>query len=95
MRDVPVLILCGGLDTRLKEETEFRPKPMVPIGPRPILWHLMSWYSKFGFKRFALCVGYKGEVIKQYFLHYSEIHSQLALRWPEVQRHVGQVAAGR
>jgi len=79
MPDIPVLILCGGLGTRIKEETEFRPKPMVPIGHRPILWHVMSWYAKFGFKRFVLCTGYKGDVIKQYFLHYGSTRSDFTI----------------
>jgi glucose-1-phosphate cytidylyltransferase len=63
----PILILCGGLGTRLKEETEFRPKPMVPVGGRPILWHIMRSYSAHGFKRFVLCLGYRGDVIREYF----------------------------
>src|ERR1051325_1125985 len=67
LADVPVLILCGGLGTRLKEETEFRPKPMVPIGERPILWHIMQTYARHGFKRFVLCLGFKAETIKDHF----------------------------
>ena len=58
------VILCGGLGTRLREETEFRPKPMVPIGGRPIIWHIMKLYSHYGFSRFIICLGYKGEMIK-------------------------------
>ena len=58
-----VVILCGGLGTRLREETEFRPKPMVPVGGRPMLWHFMKYYAHFGHKDFILCLGYKGEVI--------------------------------
>ncbi len=65
-----VVILCGGLGTRLREETEFRPKPMVEIGGRPILWHIMSIYAFYGFKDFVLPLGYKGEMIKQYFYDY-------------------------
>jgi len=65
-----VVILCGGLGTRLREETEFRPKPMVPIGGRPILWHIMKTYATHGHKEFILCLGYKGEVIKEYFRNY-------------------------
>jgi len=65
-----VVILCGGLGTRLREETEFRPKPMVNIGPRPILWHIMNRYAKFGHTEFILCLGYKGEMIKEYFYNY-------------------------
>lgn len=62
-----VVILCGGKGTRLREETEYRPKPMVPIGDRPILWHIMRTYAAFGHKDFILCLGYKGEVIKDWF----------------------------
>jgi glucose-1-phosphate cytidylyltransferase len=65
-----VVLLCGGMGTRLREETEFRPKPMVAIGQRPILWHIMKTYAHFGHKDFVLCLGYKGEVIKEYFYHY-------------------------
>ena len=65
-----VVILCGGLGTRLREETEFRPKPMVGIGDKPILWHIMKNYAHYGFKDFILCLGYKGEIIKEYFYNY-------------------------
>jgi len=65
-----VIILCGGKGTRLREETEFKPKPMVEIGGRPIIWHIMARYARFGFKDFVLPLGYKGEVIKQYFHDY-------------------------
>jgi len=64
------VILCGGLGTRLREETEFKPKPMVEIGGRPILWHIMRRYHRFGVRRFVLCLGYKGEAIRDYFLNY-------------------------
>ncbi len=66
--EMPVVILCGGQGTRLREETEHRPKPMVEIGGKPILWHIMKLYGHHGFERFVLCLGYKGWVIKQYFL---------------------------
>lgn len=65
-----VVILCGGKGTRLREETEFRPKPMLPIGDRPILWHIMKTYAHYGYKDFILCLGYKGEMIKEYFRNY-------------------------
>jgi len=65
-----VVILAGGLGTRLAEETEVRPKPMVPIGGRPILWHIMKGYATQGFKEFFVALGYKGEDIKRYFLDY-------------------------
>jgi glucose-1-phosphate cytidylyltransferase len=64
------IILCGGKGTRLREETEFRPKPMVPIGGQPILWHIMKQYAAHGHSDFVLCLGYKGELIKDYFRNY-------------------------
>src|SRR5271165_4035579 len=68
--DMDALILCGGLGTRLREETEFRPKPMVEIGGRPILWHILKHYGAYDVGRFVLCLGYKGDAIRDYFLHY-------------------------
>lgn len=65
-----VAVLCGGLGTRLREETEFKPKPMVEIGGRPILWHIMKYYASFGKNEFVLALGYKGDAIRDYFLHY-------------------------
>jgi glucose-1-phosphate cytidylyltransferase len=85
------VILCGGKGTRLREETEYRPKPMVPIGGRPILWHIMKRYARFGHRDFVLCLGYKGELIKEYFRHY-RWNSQdvtVSLRKPESQRFHG------
>jgi glucose-1-phosphate cytidylyltransferase len=67
---VPVFVLCGGQGTRLREETEFRPKPMVMIGDRPILWHIMKLYSHYGFNDFSLCLGYRADMIRDYFLNY-------------------------
>ncbi|KJU82095.1 glucose-1-phosphate cytidylyltransferase [Candidatus Magnetobacterium bavaricum] len=64
------VILCGGLGTRLREETEFRPKPMIEIGGMPILWHIMKTYSSYGFNEFILCLGYKGKTIKDFFYNY-------------------------
>lgn len=75
-----VVILCGGLGTRLKEETEFRPKPMVKIGTRPILWHIMKIYSAFGHHDFILALGYKGEMIKEYFYHYELMDSDVTIQ---------------
>lgn len=83
-----VVILCGGLGTRLREETEYRPKPMVPIGGLPILWHIMKLYSHFGHREFILCLGYKGEVIKEYFRNYHWNRSDVTLKLganPEIQ----------
>jgi glucose-1-phosphate cytidylyltransferase len=70
MAVMKVVILCGGRGTRLREETEYRPKPMVPIGNRPIVWHIMKLYAHYGFKDFILCLGYKGDYIRQYFQNY-------------------------
>jgi glucose-1-phosphate cytidylyltransferase len=69
---VKVVIFCGGLGMRLREYSETIPKPMVPIGYRPILWHVMRYYAHFGHKEFILCLGYKGDSIKKYFLEYDE-----------------------
>ena len=74
-----VMILCGGLGTRLREETEYRPKPMVEIGGRPILWHIMKIYAAHGFKEFVLCLGYKGTMIKDYFLNYEAFANDFTL----------------
>ncbi|HVT74531.1 MAG TPA: glucose-1-phosphate cytidylyltransferase [Lacunisphaera sp.] len=65
-----VVILCGGKGTRLREETEFRPKPMVPVGRQPILWHIMKGYAHYGHRDFVLCLGYRGDMIKDYFRNY-------------------------
>lgn len=75
-----VVILCGGFGTRLREETEYRPKPMVEIGGRPILWHIMKTYAHHGFCDFVLCLGYKGAQIKDYFLKYEAMNSDITLR---------------
>jgi glucose-1-phosphate cytidylyltransferase len=77
--DLPVFILCGGLGTRLREMTEFRPKPMITIGPEPILVHIMRHYSNFGFRRFVLCMGYKSEIIRDYFLNFYSMHSDFTI----------------
>ncbi len=74
-----VVILCGGLGTRLSEETQVRPKPMVEIGGRPILWHIMRIYERAGLRDFVLALGYKGEVIKDYFLNYHPRQSDITV----------------
>ena len=87
-----VVILCGGKGTRLREETEYRPKPMLPIGNRPILWHIMKTYAAYGHKDFILCLGYKGEQIKDFFRNYLWMTSDVTLqlgRNPGVQFHNG------
>lgn len=74
-----VVILAGGLGTRLSEETVVRPKPMVEVGGKPILWHIMNLYGSQGFKEFVLALGYKSEVIKEYFLNYYNHQSDLTI----------------
>jgi glucose-1-phosphate cytidylyltransferase len=69
-KNMPVVILCGGMGTRLSEYTEVRPKPLVEIGGKPILWHIMKHYSRYGFREFILALGYKGDQIKRYFLDF-------------------------
>jgi glucose-1-phosphate cytidylyltransferase len=82
-----VAILAGGVGTRLAEETEVKPKPMVEIGGRPILWHIMMHYSYYGYKHFVIALGYKGEVIKKYMVDYCSLNSDLTvnLRTGEVK----------
>lgn len=74
-----MVILCGGLGTRLREETEFRPKPMVNIGNRPILWHIMKIYAHYGIRDFILALGYKGDMIKNYFCHYEIMNNDVTI----------------
>jgi glucose-1-phosphate cytidylyltransferase len=75
-----VAILAGGVGTRLAEETEIKPKPMVEIGGKPIIWHIMMHYAHFGFDDFVIALGYKGEVIKKYMVDYCSIHSNLTVK---------------
>ncbi|NER78916.1 MAG: glucose-1-phosphate cytidylyltransferase [Leptolyngbya sp. SIO1D8] len=77
--NIPVAILCGGKGTRLKEETEFRPKPMVMVGDRPMIWHIMKMYASYGFQNFMLCLGYKGQMIREYFFNYDWNHNDVLL----------------
>lgn len=74
-----VMILCGGMGTRLREETEYRPKPMVEVGGRPILWHIMKHFAHYGLQSFVLCLGYKAAVIKDYFLRYEESNNDFTI----------------
>lgn len=74
-----VVIFAGGLGTRISEETEIRPKPMVEIGGKPIIWHIMKMYGSFGFNDFIVCLGYKGYVIKEYFMHYYMHNSDVTI----------------
>lgn len=74
------VILAGGKGTRISEESRLRPKPMVEIGGKPILWHIMRWYASFGFREFVVCCGYKGHMIKEYFVNYYQNNSQIEIR---------------
>ena len=74
------VILCGGQGTRLREETEFRPKPLVNVGGHPILWHIMKTYAHYGVQEFVLCLGYRGEMIKEYFLSYEAMSNDFTIR---------------
>jgi glucose-1-phosphate cytidylyltransferase len=76
---VKVVILCGGLGTRLREETEYRPKPMVDIGGRPILWHIMKLYAHYDLREFVLCLGYRSSMIKEYFLNYEAMNNDFTI----------------
>lgn len=76
---IPVVILCGGKGTRFREQTEARPKPMIEIAGRPILWHIMSFYAGHGYKDFVLCLGYMGDVIKRYFLDFAALSSDFTV----------------
>lgn len=80
-----VAILAGGFGTRLAEETEVKPKPMVEIGGRPILWHIMMHYAHYGFKQFVIALGYKGEMIKRYMVDYCSLHSNLTVNLQDGQ----------
>jgi glucose-1-phosphate cytidylyltransferase len=91
-----VVLLAGGLGTRLREETEFRPKPMVTIGGRPILWHIMKTYAHWGHREFVICLGYRGDVIRDYFLNYEVRHRDVTvtLGSRDVQVHGAHEEAG-
>src|SRR6267142_6380400 len=89
-----VVILAGGLGTRIAEETSVKPKPMVEIGGRPILWHIMKIYGHYGFHDFYICLGYRGYLIKEYFanyfLHMSDVTFHISENRMEVHRHAAE-----
>jgi glucose-1-phosphate cytidylyltransferase len=87
------VILAGGLGTRLAEETELRPKPMVEIGGRPILWHILKHYARHGMEEFVVALGYKGEVIKQFFRDYQTLNGDMTIRLQDdaVERQIAQL----
>jgi glucose-1-phosphate cytidylyltransferase len=74
-----VVLLCGGQGTRLREETEFKPKPMVDVGGKPIVWHIMKLFAHHGLTEFVLCLGYKGNYIKEYFLNYETMNNDFTI----------------
>jgi glucose-1-phosphate cytidylyltransferase len=74
------VLLAGGLGTRLREETEFRPKPMVPVGGKPILWHIMKTFAHFGHQDFVVCTGYRGDYIRQYFQEFEAMNSDFTVK---------------
>lgn len=78
-QNIPVVILCGGEGTRMREETEFKPKPLVEIGGMPVLWHIMKIYASYGYKDFILALGYKGHSIKQFFYDYHVLNSDFTI----------------
>ena len=84
------MILCGGAGTRLAEQTEVRPKPLVEIGGRPILWHIMKHYSRYGFNEFVLALGYKGDQIKRYFLDYHAVGQDMTISLQDGQRRAAE-----
>jgi len=88
-----VVILAGGMGTRLAEETDLRPKPMVEIGGRPILWHIMRHYAHFGFREFVIALGYRGDDIKRFFLEYSALRSDITIDLPPPRFRPRQVPA--
>lgn len=91
MKNIPVVIMCGGTGTRLREMTEFLPKPLVQIGGKPLVWHIMKIYAHYGFNNFVLALGYKQEVFKEYFAHFHEVNNDVTfgvgrnpyILWPE------------
>lgn len=88
-----VVLLAGGLGTRMREETEFRPKPMIDVGGKPMLWHIMKGYAHFDHTDFVVCVGYRGEVIREYFLNYHSMTRDLTmrLRSSEIEFHGSEI----
>jgi glucose-1-phosphate cytidylyltransferase len=87
-----VVILAGGMGSRLSEETQVRPKPMVEIGPYPILWHIMRHYSHYGLNDFVICLGYKGYVIKEYFANYVLHRSDILIDVEKKPRRISGLA---
>lgn len=87
-QNIPVVVFCGGQGSRMKEETEFRPKPMVSIGGKPILWHIMKIYAHYGFNNFIIALGYKGEYIKDYFLNQEYFKHDFSINTKTGKKHL-------
>jgi glucose-1-phosphate cytidylyltransferase len=87
VKDIPAVILCGGTGTRLQEATEFVPKPMIPIGGKPMVWHIMRLYYHYGVRDFVLALGYKQEVFKNYFAHYAVINNDITVEKGQFYEH--------
>ncbi len=94
MEKPKVVILCGGEGTRLREETEYKPKPMVTVGGMPMLWHIMKIYSHFSYNDFVLCLGYKGEMIKQFFLSHELMNNDVTIKLDDRSRDLVHRAKG-
>ena len=86
VNDMKVVILAGGKGSRISEESVLKPKPMVEIGDKPILWHIMKIYSSFGYHDFIICCGYKGHMIKEYFVHYYMYQSDATFQLKDKQK---------
>lgn len=86
--EMRTVILCGGLGTRLREETEFHPKPLVEVGGRPILWHILKLYAHHGHSDFVLCLGYKGNMIKEYFINYEAMNNDFTIGLGESRNNI-------
>ncbi len=91
-KDISVVILCGGKGTRLREQTEQIPKPLVHIGNYPIVWHIMKMYYAQGFRKFVLLLGYKGEKIKEYFAHYAQYSNDFTLKQKKGHAHISYLS---
>lgn len=89
-----VLILAGGLGTRMREETEYKPKPLMDIGGRPVIWHIMKTYAHYGHKDFIICLGYKGNMIKEYFLNYEVMNNDFTIKLGQGQKIIQHDAHG-
>ena len=90
MDDMKLVILAGGFGSRISEESHLRPKPMIEVGRHPILWHIMKGYSHFGFNDFVICAGYRQDVIKDYFLHQSDVTFDFTNNFTNIHYNVSQ-----